>query len=268
MEQTAYFTAVVYILAGIVGLCVGSFLNVVIYRVPLGMSVAYPPSHCPGCGKPIKWYDNIPVLSYIILGGKCRNCRMHISFRYTAVEVLNAAAWLVCVWRFLDESIVMTAVSAVTISVLICVFFIDLEKMIIPDRFQIILAVLGVLAAVFDKSPISSGKYGLHHIIGAVAGFGVFALVSFVGEKTLGREALGGGDVKLAGCMGLFLGWQKLILAVLDASLIGSIVLVVIVKISKKSDAEYPFAPFLSFGFALSILAGDAVISAYLALLT
>lgn len=108
----------------LVGLAVGSFLNVVIYRVPLGMSVATPASHCPNCNASLKWYDNIPVVSYCILGGKCRSCKTHIPFRYTIVELANMLLWIVCVARF-SGNVIYGGVVALAISVCICVFFID-----------------------------------------------------------------------------------------------------------------------------------------------
>lgn len=253
-------------MAGIIGLCVGSFLNVVIYRVPLGMSVAKPASHCPTCSKPIKWYDNIPVLSYTLLGGKCRNCKTHIPFRYTAVEISNALLWLLSVRCFLCDGILPALIAMALSSVLICVLFIDLENMIIPDRFQIILAVLGIIAAVTDKSDFG-GKFALSHIIGCVVGFAVFALVALVFTKITGAEALGGGDVKLAAVMGLFLGWQKLLLAVFIASLSASVLLIILKY--KNNDGKtkgYPFAPFLSAGFLIAHFFGGAVINSYISL--
>ena len=142
---------VVYVLAGLLGLCVGSFLNVVIYRVPNGMSIATPPSHCPKCGYRLRAVDNIPVLSYVFLGGKCHNCKEHISFRYTAVELLNMALWLLCVLIFWKKSIVYACMAAAACSVFICIAFIDLEHQLIFDRFIITLFVLGVVAIIFGR---------------------------------------------------------------------------------------------------------------------
>ena len=110
-------------MASILGLCVGSFLNVVIYRVPNKMSLAYPPSHCTTCDYTLKWYDNIPVLSYIMLGGRCRSCKTHISFRYTAVEIANMLLWLLSVLLFWEESIAMAVIAALSSTLFICIFF-------------------------------------------------------------------------------------------------------------------------------------------------
>ncbi len=265
MNMILFEKTVYYVLFSVLGLCVGSFLNVVIYRVPNKMSIAFPASHCPKCNYKLKWYDNIPVLSYIILGGKCRNCKLHISFRYTAVEILNTLLWVLCFNVFGSFSIVYSVLAAVTCSVLICVFFIDLENMIIPDRFQIILGVLAIIGIIIEFV-IKKDKGFISNIIGGIAGFAVFYLFAFFGEKIAKREALGGGDIKLAAVMGLFLGWQRLLLSLIIASLSACIV-ILIVKLKKDNKSgEYPFAPFLSTGFVISLLFGEQIINAYLSI--
>ena len=253
-------------LAGAIGLCVGSFLNVVIYRVPLGMSVVAPPSHCPKCDSPIRWYDNIPVLSYLILGGKCRRCGEPISFRYTAVEIGNCLLWLACVWRFSADSLPYALLCLPATAALVCVFCIDWEHQIIPDRFQILLGVLAIGATVFDPSPVSGGSQWWSHLIGLAAGFGVFFLLAVVAGKILGRDALGGGDIKLCAVMGLFLGWQKLLLSVLIASVAGSVI-ILLLRSRRRENPEFPFAPFLVSGFLISLLFGDSIMIWYLSLL-
>ena len=259
-----YIKIVAYILSGVVGLCVGSFLNVVIYRVPNKMNLAKPASHCPKCGYKLKWYDNIPVVSYCILGGKCRGCGEHISFRYTLVELLNAVTWVLCVAFFWNTDPVYACIAALICSVGICIAFIDLEHMLIFDRFQIMMLVLGAVSIPFDKNVV-----WYSHLIGMAAGFLVFVLFALIGKKIFGKDALGGGDVKLAAGLGLILGWEKLILCVLISSVIASIVLL-IVRHKKNDDKgrEYPFGPFLVFGLFVSLLAGNQIISAYVGLLT
>ena len=258
--MSQYYITVTYILSCIIGLCVGSFLNVVIYRLPEGMNLAKPGSHCTSCGYELKWYDNIPVISYIILGGRCRKCREHISVRYTVVEIANALLWLACALLFVPGNIPYAAACALACSVMICVFFIDLEHMIVPDSFQIILLVLGIIVTIFDRAQ------WLSHVIGCAAGFLSFLLIALVAGKLAGREALGGGDIKLAGVMGLFLGWQRLLLAVLLASVIGSIVILALQRGENKGK-EFPFAPFLSSAFVFAGLFGDKIIDLYLSLL-
>ena len=173
-----FYLICAYVLSGVIGLCVGSFLNVVIYRLPNKMSLAKPNSHCPICKYELRWYDNIPVISYLMLGGRCRSCKVHIPFRYTAVELANAALWLLCAILFWEKSIPLAAIYMLVFSVFICVFFIDLEHKIILDRFQIALLLFGVAIIFFDKS------YGwLSHVIGGVSGFAVFYLVCWSFDK-------------------------------------------------------------------------------------
>ena len=262
MTTEQFYLITAYVLAGLVGLCVGSFLNVVIYRVPLGMNIAKPGSHCPNCNAPIRWYDNIPVVSYLVLRGKCRNCKAPISPRYTCVELANTVLWIACVFRFWKVSPLYALLSMAVCSLLICVFFIDLEHKIVLDRFQIAVGAAGILSIFCDPSPLSGW---LSHLIGGVVGLLSFWLISWAAEKMLGREGLGGGDVKFAAVMGLFLGWQKLILAVLIASVTASVVMLIAKRHSE--DKEFPFAPFLTSGFAIAMLFGDNVFLWYFSLL-
>ena len=154
----------VYVLTGILGLCVGSFLNVVIYRVPIGLNLAKPDSHCPRCGYRLSWFDNIPVFSYLFLRGKCRKCGVRISPRYMLVEIFNALLWLLAAFLFWEKSIVYAIVCMVALSTLICIFFIDLEHMLIFDRFTILVFLCGLTAIFFDPTTKE-----WDHIIGAIA---------------------------------------------------------------------------------------------------
>ncbi len=258
-----FYKITAYILAGLLGVCVGSFLNVVIYRLPLGMRLDKPASHCPRCDYRLRWYDNIPILSYLILGGKCRSCRERISLRYTAVELANMLAWLAAVWIFWDRSIPFAVIAALTASLLICVFFIDLEHMLVLDRFVILLGLLGVASVFLD--PYADW---LSHLIGGIAAFGFFFGIAAIFYYGFGKDALGGGDIKLAAVMGLLLGWQRLLLGLLLASVSGAIVLSILARRQKaERDREYPFAPFLAAGFWLALLFGEPIISAYVGLL-
>lgn len=257
---------VVYVLAGLLGLCVGSFLNVVIYRVPNGMSIATPPSHCPKCGYRLRAVDNIPVLSYVFLGGKCHNCKERISFRYTAVELLNMALWLLCVLIFWKKSIVYACMAAAACSVFICIAFIDLEHQLIFDRFIITLFVLGVVAIIFGRK-VFPYMVWYDNILSCVIGGGLFLLVWFLGRLKYKRDALGGGDIKLAAAMGLLLGWRALLFAVLIVTVFGSIILLILKKAKNYEDGkEYPFAPFLAAGAVIALLVGNQVVTAYLSL--
>ena len=256
-----FYLICAYVLSGVFGLCVGSFLNVVIYRLPNDMSLAKPSSHCPSCKYELRWYDNIPVLSYLMLGGKCRRCKTHISFRYTAVELANTLLWLLCALIFWEKSIPLACIYMIACSVFICVFFIDLEHKIIFDRFQIILLVLGIASIFFDR------YYGyISHIIGGVCGFGVFFLISWGFERLCGREGLGGGDVKLAGAVGLLLGWERLLLGLLLSTIPAAVVMLILSRDKEGESRQFPFAPFLTVGFGLSMLFGRQIIEWYLSL--
>ena len=149
MDQ--YILICAYVLAGVLGLCVGSFLNVVIYRLPREMSLAYPGSHCTKCDYQLKWYDNIPVFSWLTLGGKCRKCREPISVRYTIVELANMVLWLLSVMLYWEKSPVQAVVYAIVFSVMICIFFVDLEHMLIYNRFIVLVAIGGIVVMFFDK---------------------------------------------------------------------------------------------------------------------
>lgn len=258
---------VAYVFAGLFGICIGSFLNVVIYRVPNGMSVAFPGSHCPKCGYQLKWYDNIPVLSYLMLGGKCRGCKGRISPRYATVELANMLLWLLSVALFWERSIVFACITAFASSLMICVFYIDIDHKLVFDRFVIMIGVLGIVAIFFDPS------YAWYsHLIGGVAGFVTFYLIAWGFEKLRGIEGLGGGDIKLTAVCGLLLGWERLLLSVLIAAVSASVVLVILSKRAERksgdgAEIEYPFAPFLTSGFAIAMFFGDTIINWYLALI-
>lgn len=263
--MTAYETWVLYILTGLLGLCIGSFLNVVIYRVPEKMSLAKPASHCPHCQYRLRWYDNIPLVSYILLGGKCRKCREKISLRYPAIELINTLLWLLSVYMFWEKSIPYACVAAAISSVSLCIFCIDWDKMVILDRFQFLFAALGLAAMFLEPDPDITI---LSHLIGAAAGAISFWMIGALASKISGKEALGFGDVKLAACMGLFLGWQKLLMAVLIASVGGSIILFILRKCrGHEQGREYPFAPFLMTGFLITLFFGTPVMQWYLSLL-
>lgn len=258
-----YYKIVTYILSLLVGLCVGSFLNVVIYRIPNGMSLSKPASHCPKCNYQLRWYDNIPVLSYLILKGKCRSCKEPISIRYTLVEILNMLLWVLSVVLFYETSIVYMIIAMLVSTLLICVFFIDLEHMLIFNRFSISIAILGIVAMFFDDYTSI-----LDHILGGVIGGGVFMLLYFGSIWILKKEGFGWGDVKLVAACGLLLGWQKLLLSILIASILGSIVLLLIKYIKKDEEGkEYPFAPFIVIGVAIAMFFGTDIINWYINIL-
>ncbi|MBR4591694.1 MAG: prepilin peptidase [Elusimicrobiaceae bacterium] len=240
-------------LAFMVGLIFGSFLNVCIYRIPREKSIAWPPSACPNCNEPIKWYDNIPVLSYLLLLGKCRHCKKPISMQYPVVELITGVLTCLFVWRF--GLTVWTGAVLVAVYALLILSAIDFEFMIIPDRFSLGLIGWGLLVAWFN--PNFSGLWWqreLTSLLGAGVGlFGVLAL-ALIGTWLFKKEAMGGGDVKLMGGVGALIGWQGVITTIVFASFLGLVyaIFLMIFKGKKRGDA-IPFGPFLSLGALINL---------------
>lgn len=254
----------VYVLAGILGLCVGSFLNVVIYRLPKEMSLSKPSSRCTTCGYKLRWYDNVPIISYLILGGKCRSCGQKISPRYIAVECLNAILWLASALVFAKENVYYAILVAILTSCLVCIFFIDLEHLIIFDRFHIIISCLAIIAIFIDKRVSWQER-----LIGFGVGAVVLLLIYYLSILIYKKEGIGFGDVKLFAVCGLFLGVKSLILSLIISSVIASVVLVIVSKIKKKEKGtEYPFGPFITVAVLISVFVGEYIVNWYLSLLT
>jgi leader peptidase (prepilin peptidase) / N-methyltransferase len=215
------------VFAFILGACIGSFLNVVIYRVPAGKSIVRPGSTC-GCGKPIAWHDNIPILSWIVLRGRARCCGRPFSVRYPFVELLTGALFLAC-WLRMQPSVAVCG--WVFLGSLICAMFIDLDHMIIPDVFTIGLAAEGVVLSALV--PALHGQHsefyavdGLRScaasLVGIVAGSGVVLWIALVAEAALKKEAMGFGDVKFVGAIGAFCGWHGAIFSIFGGAAVGT----------------------------------------------
>lgn len=235
------------------GLIIGSFLNVCIYRIPAEKSIVWPPSFCPKCGARIKFYDNIPVLSYLILWGKCRRCKAPISCQYPIVELLTGALTVLFVWRW--GLTAWTAVGLVALYALIILSVIDLHLMIIPDRFSLGLMVLGLAFAWLNPNFDGSGwNHFLQSLLGAGVGFFGTLAVALLGFVLFRKEAMGGGDVKLMGGIGALVGWEGVITTIIFASVLGLVysVFLMIFKGKGKGDA-IPFGPFLSAGALINL---------------
>jgi len=240
------------IVAFMVGAVVGSFLNVCIFRLPEGRSIIRPSSHCPHCQKPIRFYDNIPLVSFIVLKGKCRDCGGKISWQYPVVEFLTA---VLCAALFHSFGFSwMGLVFFVFVCVLIVVAFIDLEHQIIPDVITLPgIPLFFLLAVLVVKVPWKEA------LLGVLIGGGVLFAIAFAYEKIAKREGMGGGDIKLLAMIGGFLGWKSLIFVLLFSSLVGALVGIGIM-IAKKQDMKYavPFGPFLAAAAVAYIFWGDA----------
>lgn len=243
----------ILVFAGLFGCVFGSFLNVCIYRIPRNKSIVWPPSGCPQCNVPIKWYDNIPLLSFLVLRGKCRNCKNPISWQYPLVEFITGVLTVLCVWRFGVTA--WTFVVLVALYALITLSVIDLELMIIPDRFSLGLIVWGLATAWLN--PNFSGLWWqkeLASLLGAAVGlFGVLA-IALIGTWMFKKDAMGGGDVKLMGGVGALIGWQGVLTTIIMASFFGLIyALFLMIFKGKKGGDAIPFGPFLSLGALINL---------------
>ncbi len=237
----------------VLGAIVGSFLNVCIYRIPSGKSIVLPASHCPVCEHPIKFYDNIPIISYIILRGKCRNCDEKISLIYPAIELLTAVMSLLLLRKYgLSFEYLFSFIFTCS---LIVITFIDLKHQVIPDVITLPGIPLFALAAfLFMDVTIRDS------LIGILAGGGFLYMIAFGYQLLTKREGMGGGDIKLLAMLGGFLGWQSLWFVIMASSLIGATA-GISVMVSRGKDTKYaiPFGPFLSIGAIAYIFWGNMV---------
>lgn len=248
------------IFAFVFGMVVGSFLNVCICRMPKAESVVSPPSHCPHCSYQIRWYDNIPLVSYLFLRGKCRGCGTHISLQYPLVELINGVLSLSLFLRF--GPTFAFAVLFLFCSALVVITFIDIEHQIIPDEIS-----LPGIAVGFILSFFLEGHTWLNSLLGILLGGGSLLLVAYSYQRLTGKDGMGGGDIKLLAMMGAFLGWKAVPFIIFASSLIGSLIGVSIMLIQKKdSKLAIPFGPYLAFGAVLYIFYGKTLIRWYLGL--
>ena len=247
-----------YILIFILGLIVGSFSNVCIYRIPRNESIIYPASHCPKCHTTIKPKDNIPLLSYILLKGKCRNCKTKISIQYPMVEFLSGLIYLI-IYLIYGLS-VQTLIYTILSSALIIIAFIDLNEQIIPDVISLPGIVTGFIISFFV--PYISF---INSALGVVVGGGIILVISLGGSVIYKKEAMGGGDVKLAAMIGAFLGWRYIIISLFLGFFLGALagIILIIAKIKKREDV-IPFGPFIVLGSLITLLWGEQIISWYL----
>lgn len=238
----------------LLGLVIGSFLNVCIYRIPNNMSIIYPPSACPKCKSKIKWYDNIPVISFIILRAKCRNCGQKISFEYPVIELLTGLLTVLFVWRF--GIIWWTPAVLFTVYCLIILSVIDIHTMTIPDRFSIGLSVFA-LAVAFINPAFSGTPFDkfISALIGAAVGFfGLWGLAIF-GQFAFKKESMGGGDIKLMAAIGGLSGWMGVINVLVVSSFAGILYFGVLMLLKRNvEDRTIPFGPFLSVGLLVNLL--------------
>ena len=243
------------------GLIVGSFLNVCIYRLPLRLSIVWPGSRCTSCGRALRWYENIPVLSYLALGARCRTCGARISIVYPVVELFTTIIFLAMFTRFGLQPLL--AVRLVFGCAMIVLLFIDLRHRILPNAITLPGIIVGITAGFLFPPPPG----WVDSLIGAAAGAGVLFAIGEVYLRVRHEEGLGMGDVKMLGMIGAFLGWKLMLLTLVLASFSGTIV-GVFVMMAKKESLKYalPFGTFLAVGAMVAAAAGDPLVAWYLRL--
>lgn len=247
------------ILVFLLGLCVGSFLNVCIYRIPNKLSIRKPPSHCPDCKAKLSILDMVPVASWLWLGGKCRHCGKRISPRYMAVELMTGLLYLLCFWRM--PHLVQLAPALVLTGVLVASAFIDTEHTIIPNGLVLFGAVAGLLSLLITGHPRWEDA-----LLGVLAGSVPLLAIDVISRLILRKDGMGGGDVKLMAMAGLFLGWQATLVALAIAVLAGGLAGAVLLLIRRLKRGDYfPFGPFLAAGTFISMVFGSNILQLYAA---
>jgi leader peptidase (prepilin peptidase)/N-methyltransferase len=253
-------TLPVLLIVGVFGLMIGSFLNVCIARLPHGESIVRPPSHCPKCNTPIRWYDNIPVLSYLVLGAKCRACRAPISVRYPLVEIATAVAFVLQAIAFPDNPILLASRLVFT-AMLIVLFGTDYDTQRLPNVITLPGIVVGLVFSLFTSPGIVAS------LIGAALGAGVLLAVRWIWRKFRGMDAMGLGDVKMLAMIGAFLGWQQIWVVLFVASLAGATIgLLLTMRQGRSMQTRLPFGTFLAIAAYVASIVGERLLSWYLGL--
>ncbi len=266
----------------LIGTAVGSFVNVLIWRLPREESIISPASHCPVCNAKIKIYYNIPILSYLILCGRCKNCKTKISIRYPMVEALMGLAYLAVYLFYNPVHYIQIIGMILMVPLFFAISWIDIEHWIIPDELTISVGVVGIILTLatgaagatsvgFAGVAIASLKELLNGLIGAALGAFIFWIISIFGKKAFHKDAMGGGDIFLIGAIGFLVGWQGILMVIFIASLLGAIggaITVLARKAMKKHDKEnistIPFGPFIVVATLIVMIAGDRILDLYL----
>ena len=243
-------------IVALVGLAIGSFLNVVIHRLPRRESLVSPGSRCPSCGYALGAADNVPVLSWVLLGGRCRKCRTRISVRYPVVELVTAAVFIAHYYVFGWTPLL--AVRLVFASSLVALFAIDLEHHLLPDAITLPGIVVGLLASLFLPPGIRDA------LIGILAGGGVLWVIGEAYYRYAGEEGMGGGDVKMLAMIGAFLGWQLVIVTLVFSSIAGAVIGLTVIAV-RRGGMKYalPYGTFLSVAALVASLYGEQIVRWY-----
>ena len=250
------------IISFLYGICVGSFLNVCICRIPIGKSIIFPGSACMACQNPVKFYDNLPILSYILLKGKCRTCKAPFSIRYPLTEFLTGLSALFVYYKFglsLDALLYF-----IFIAMLIVITFIDIDHQIIPDVISLPGIPIGVLFAALSRNQEIWGAL-IESLIGILAGGGSLYLVALTYKTVTGKDGMGGGDIKLLAMIGALIGWKGVLFTIFAGSAIGTLLGIGGMLYSKNMNMKLaiPFGPFLSMGAVIYIFFGPSIINWY-----
>ena len=244
---------------GWLGLAVGSFLNVCIHRLPRGGSIVRPGSRCPHCDYGLRWYDNIPLVSYALLRGRCRSCGAPISVRYPIVELAACAVFLVHYWIFGWSALL--AVRLLFACALIALFAIDLEHKILPDRITLPGIVAGLIFSLVLPPGIVSA------LIGTLVGGGVLWLIGEAYYRYAGQEGMGGGDVKMLAMVGAFLGWKLVVVTLFLSSVAGSVIGMLVIAAGRGGMKHaLPYGTFIALGALVASLFGEQIVAWYLGL--
>jgi leader peptidase (prepilin peptidase)/N-methyltransferase len=255
-------TPLLVVALGVFGAMIGSFLNVCIARLPAGESVVSPGSRCPKCRTPIRWFDNIPVVSYLILGGKCRTCRARISLRYPIVELITAAAFVVQCLAVSDQPMLLASRLVFT-AILIVLFGTDLDTQRLPNVLTLPGIVVGVAFSAFTPLGL------VDSLIGAVVGAGILLVIRWLWLWWKGVDGMGLGDVKMLAMIGAFLGWRQIWIVLFFASLAGAIIGVSLTSLRGRSmQSRLPFGTFLALAAFAASVWGEALVSWYAGLYT
>lgn len=242
--------------AALVGLCIGSFLNVVIYRLPLGQSLSHPPSRCRKCGYSLRWFDNIPVLSWVWLRGRCRKCGTAVSWQYPIVELITAVLFVAVVWVTPPEPQLFARL--ILVAILIALFGIDLEHQILPNSITLPGIVIGLMFSAVGPPGIKDA------IIGAIVGGGILYAIAWGYYLWRREEGMGMGDVKMLAMIGAFLGWKAVLVTLVLSSFSGAIIGVILLS-TQKGDMKFalPFGTFLALGALAAMFVGGPFITWY-----
>ena len=245
------------LVAFVFGAIIGSFLNVVIHRVPLGLSIVRPPSACPQCGNQLGWYDNIPVLSFLVLRGRCRNCGWRIPGRYPLVELLSALSAAAIVWFY--GPTIQAAWTYAFVAIMIAITFIDWAHQIIPDPLSLGGVVLGWIGAAvcLEITLVES-------ILGSLAGAGLILLIAVSYKLVRKADGMGGGDVKLMAMIGAFLGWKMILPVLFLAALFGSFYGLYLMRSGGHGKSAVAFGSFLAPAACLMMFAGERILALYI----